>query len=70
MAERWHGAAREADSFAYVFIGAGMGMGLILGDQLIQGARGVAGEIGYLSQMSRMLLTVRTTPSSLFVGAR
>ncbi|WP_327740938.1 ROK family transcriptional regulator [Streptomyces sp. NBC_00493] len=53
VAERWHGAAREADSFAYVFIGAGMGMGLILGDQLIQGARGVAGEIGYLSVSSQ-----------------
>ena len=49
VAERWHGAARDASSFAYVYIGAGMGMGLIIGDQLIRGARGVAGEIGYLS---------------------
>jgi predicted NBD/HSP70 family sugar kinase len=53
VAERWHGAARMADSFAYVFIGAGMGMGLVIGDQLIQGARGVAGEIGYLSVSSQ-----------------
>jgi predicted NBD/HSP70 family sugar kinase len=48
VAERWHGAARDADSFVYVYIGAGMGMGLVIGDRLIQGARGVAGEIGYL----------------------
>jgi predicted NBD/HSP70 family sugar kinase len=49
VAERWHGAAREAESFAYVFIGAGMGMGLVVGDRLVRGARGGAGEIGYLS---------------------
>ncbi|MCQ4080851.1 ROK family transcriptional regulator [Streptomyces sp. RB6PN25] len=53
IAERWHGAARTADSFAYVYIGAGMGMGLLIGDQLIRGARGVAGEIGYLSVSSQ-----------------
>lgn len=49
VAERWHGAARTAASFAYVYVGTGMGMGLVIGDQLIRGARGVAGEIGYLS---------------------
>ncbi|MGW0998865.1 ROK family transcriptional regulator [Streptomyces sp. NPDC002523] len=48
VAERWHGAARTAASFAYVYVGTGMGMGLVIGDQLIRGARGVAGEIGYL----------------------
>ncbi|MER5224626.1 ROK family transcriptional regulator [Streptomyces flaveus] len=53
VAERWHGAGRGADSFAYVFIGAGMGMGLVIGDRLIRGARGVAGEIGYLSVSSQ-----------------
>ncbi|GCB52017.1 glucokinase [Streptomyces sp. NL15-2K] len=53
VAERWHGAGRDADSFAYVFIGAGMGMGLVIGDRLIRGARGVAGEIGYLSVSSQ-----------------
>ncbi|MGI5472776.1 ROK family protein [Streptomyces sp. CA-132043] len=48
LAERWHGAAREAASCAYVHIGAGMGMGLVIGDELVRGARGMAGEIGYL----------------------
>ncbi|MFI1164354.1 ROK family protein [Streptomyces sp. NPDC020801] len=49
VAERRHGAGRDADSFAYVYIGAGLGMGLVVGDRLVRGARGVAGEIGYLS---------------------
>lgn len=52
IAERWHGAAREVTSFAYVYLGAGMGLGLVIDDKLIRGARGVAGEIGYLSVAS------------------
>ncbi|MER7394726.1 ROK family transcriptional regulator [Streptomyces sp. NPDC000151] len=48
LAERWHGATGEAGSCAYVHIGAGMGMGLVIGDELVRGARGMAGEIGYL----------------------
>ncbi|MEV0604218.1 ROK family transcriptional regulator [Streptomyces sp. NPDC050315] len=48
LAERWHGATGEAGSCAYVHIGAGMGMGLVIGDELVRGARGLAGEIGYL----------------------
>jgi predicted NBD/HSP70 family sugar kinase len=35
-------------SFAYVYVGAGLGVGLYIGDQLIRGAHGLAGEIGYL----------------------
>ena len=52
IAERRHGAAREVSSFAYVYLGAGMGLGLVIDDKLIRGARGVAGEIGYLSVAS------------------
>ena len=52
IAERRHGAARDASSFAYVYLGAGMGLGLVIDDKLIRGARGVAGEIGYLSVAS------------------
>ena len=52
IAERWHGAAREVSSFAYVYLGAGMGLGLVIDDKLVRGARGVAGEIGYLSVAS------------------
>lgn len=48
LAERRMGAAREASSFAYLHIGAGLGLALGIGDTLIRGARGLAGEIGYL----------------------
>jgi predicted NBD/HSP70 family sugar kinase len=40
--------AAGAASFAYVYVGAGLGVGLYIGDQLIRGAHGLAGEIGYL----------------------
>jgi predicted NBD/HSP70 family sugar kinase len=36
------------DSFAFVHVGTGIGMGLVIGDQLFRGAHGVAGEIAYL----------------------
>lgn len=48
LAEHRAGAAAKAGSFGYVYIGAGLGLGLYIGDQLIRGARGLAGEIGYL----------------------
>ncbi|MGW5717143.1 ROK family protein [Amycolatopsis sp. NPDC003865] len=48
LAERREGAAREAKSFAYVYVGAGLGVSLYVGDQLVRGAHGLAGEIGYL----------------------
>jgi predicted NBD/HSP70 family sugar kinase len=48
LAERALGHGREADHFAFVHIGTGIGMGLVLGGQLLRGAHGVAGEIAYL----------------------
>ena len=36
IAERWHGAAHEVSSFAYVYLGAGMGLGLVIDDKLIR----------------------------------
>src|SRR5262249_1474339 len=48
LAERAHGLGREADSFAFVSVGTGIGMGLVLGGQLVRGAHGVAGEIAYM----------------------
>ncbi|HKG52091.1 MAG TPA: ROK family transcriptional regulator, partial [Actinomycetales bacterium] len=49
LAEGAHGAGRDVDSFAYLYVGAGLGMGLVLGGSLVRGSRGLAGEIGYLS---------------------
>jgi predicted NBD/HSP70 family sugar kinase len=48
MAERALGHGREVDNFAFVHIGTGVGMGLMLGGQLLRGAHGVAGEIAFM----------------------
>jgi predicted NBD/HSP70 family sugar kinase len=48
VAERWFGAAREADPFALVTVGAGIGCGLFLGGEPFTGAAGLAGELGHI----------------------
>src|SRR6201987_767759 len=48
LAERALGHGREVDNFAFGHIGTGIGMGLILGGQLVRGAHGVAGEIAFM----------------------
>lgn len=42
------GAGRDVCDFAFVSLGTGVGMGLVLHGRLIRGAAGAAGEIGYL----------------------
>jgi predicted NBD/HSP70 family sugar kinase len=48
IAERWHGLGREVDDFVLLSLGTGVGMGVVLGGRLHQGASGAAGEVGYL----------------------
>jgi predicted NBD/HSP70 family sugar kinase len=48
LGERTAGAGRDVDSFAYLNIGSGLGAGIVLHGQLHRGARGAAGEIGFL----------------------
>jgi predicted NBD/HSP70 family sugar kinase len=48
LAERAQGHGREVDSFAFVSVGTGIGMGLVLGGRLVRGAHGVAGEIAFM----------------------
>jgi predicted NBD/HSP70 family sugar kinase len=48
LAERALGHGRGVDSFAFVSVGTGIGMGLVIGGQLFRGAHGVAGEIAYM----------------------
>ena len=48
VGERWSGVARGVSTFAFVGIGAGVGMGIVIDDQLVRGAHGAAGEIAYL----------------------
>jgi predicted NBD/HSP70 family sugar kinase len=48
LAERALGHGREVDNFAFVNIGTGIAMGLMLGGQLVRGVHGVAGEIAFM----------------------
>jgi predicted NBD/HSP70 family sugar kinase len=48
LGEAWRGLGRGVEDFVYLHVGIGVGMGLFLGGELYRGARGAAGEIGYL----------------------
>ena len=48
LGERWRGAARNLENFAFVALGTGIGVGIILGGQLYHGAHHAAGELGDL----------------------
>jgi predicted NBD/HSP70 family sugar kinase len=49
VAERRRGVGREADGFALLWLGAdGLGLAIDIGGTLMRGARGGAGEIGYM----------------------
>jgi glucokinase len=45
--EQVYGAARECDDFVCVFVGTGIGSGIVQGGQLYRGASGTAGELGH-----------------------
>lgn len=49
VAEHRVGAGRGVDDLMTVFVGTGVGGGLVLGGQLVAGARGMAGELGHLT---------------------
>ncbi len=48
LAERALGVGQEVENFAFVHVGTGIGMGLVLGGRLYRGVRGVAGEIAFM----------------------
>jgi predicted NBD/HSP70 family sugar kinase len=48
VGEKWFGLARGISTMVFISIGAGIGMGIIIDDELVRGAHGAAGEIGYL----------------------
>jgi predicted NBD/HSP70 family sugar kinase len=47
FAEARHGAAREVDTFVWLYVGAGVGSAIVQDGQLVPGTRGFAGEIGH-----------------------
>ena len=48
VGEKWFGLARGVSTMVFISVGAGVGMGIIIGDELVRGAHSAAGEIGYL----------------------
>ena len=48
LGEQSAGAGRDVESFAYLNIGSGLGAGIVLHGRLHRGARGAAGEVGFL----------------------
>jgi predicted NBD/HSP70 family sugar kinase len=48
VGERDFGRGRDARSFVYVELGTGLGVGIVIDGELYRGARGAAGEVGYI----------------------
>ncbi len=51
LAECWQGAARGADSAVGIFVGTGIGGGVVIDGRIRAGAEDMAGEIGHLCLM-------------------
>ena len=49
LGEHWYGAGRHLGTFFYVYLGSGLGGGLVVQGTPFEGHAGNAGEIGYLS---------------------
>jgi glucokinase len=48
LGEHWRGAGRGVDDLVAIFIGTGIGAGIILGGEVYRGASHAAGEVGYM----------------------
>lgn len=48
LGEQCHGVAQHVQDFVYLYVGAGLGLGVVVDGNLVRGSRGLAGEIGYL----------------------
>jgi predicted NBD/HSP70 family sugar kinase len=48
LGEQWQGRGQGPRNLGYIALGSGLGMGLVIEGRLMRGARGAAGEIGYL----------------------
>jgi predicted NBD/HSP70 family sugar kinase len=48
VAERWAGAATQSRNLLFFYLGTGSGMGLVVGDAVLRGVSGNAGEVGGL----------------------
>lgn len=49
LAEKRYGVAKDLDNFIYVYIGRGVGSGMVLDGRIYRGKHGVAGEVGHMT---------------------
>ena len=48
LGERTHGLGAAVDTFVFLHLGTGVGLGIVVDGELYRGAGGAAGEVGYL----------------------
>jgi glucokinase len=48
LGEKWLGAAKKAENVVGLFIGTGIGAGIIINNKLVTGSHGAAAEIGHM----------------------
>ncbi len=48
LGEQWVGHGADVDDMALVYVGTGIGAGLVINGSLVRGSSGAAGELGYL----------------------
>ena len=48
LGEQWMGAARGIEDVMYVSVGTGIGVGILSGGRLVEGAHGIAGAAGWM----------------------
>jgi predicted NBD/HSP70 family sugar kinase len=48
LGERERGLGRDVDNFVFLWVGTGVGLGIVIGGEVYRGAGGAAGEIAYL----------------------
>lgn len=49
LAEKRYGAARDLDTFLLIYIGTGVGSGIVLDNRIYRGRHGVSGEFGHIT---------------------
>jgi predicted NBD/HSP70 family sugar kinase len=47
LAEKWHGGGKDLKNFVYILVNEGIGAGVVIDDELYQGAYDYVGEIGH-----------------------
>ena len=48
LAEKWHGGGKNLKNFVYILVNEGIGAGIVIDDELYQGAYDYVGEIGHI----------------------